>query len=499
MGMLATRDWYDLARDTNWTPRYISETEMFPPAFSDPYGIPMAEWERFDEPYKTTYREYVRTQAEKDVGAYSVKAATARTAFYRAADPAWKCLLQFHFGAVPFVEYGSVSAFARMTRFGKAPGMRNMANFGSLDETRHTQIQLYFAYELISENRAFDWAHKAPSTDNWLIMSERHCFDDVEHTRDAVSSAIMTNFAFEQGFTNLQFIALSADAKKYGDYSFAAMLQTIQSDEARHSQIGEPLIGIMLEAGRKEEVQRLIDISFWRIWKQFSALSGVSIDYYTPLDRREHSFKEFTENFVCEQFLRNLEALGLEKPWYWDEYFVPDIGVYHHAQQIGIYLYRATEWWDTVAAVSPGERAWLEEKYPGWNGSFGQVWDVIIDNVLNGRYARTEPELLPMMCNMTGLELTGIPGKKWNIKSYHLDIDGRRYHFGSPVDKWIFEQEPARYKGHLSFIDRYVAGLMPPGPDGPFQYMDMHPDDRGRCGHNYAWAEGYRPDAIAAE
>ncbi|MCK9910521.1 toluene monooxygenase, partial [Microbacteriaceae bacterium K1510] len=110
---------------------------------------------------------------------------------------------------------------------------------------RHTQIQMYFGYEFIGEHRAFDWAQKAPNTDNWVVISERHCFDDVEHTRDAVSSAIMTNFAFEQGFTNLQFIALSADAKKYGDYSFSAMLQTVQSDEARHSQIGEPLFEIM--------------------------------------------------------------------------------------------------------------------------------------------------------------------------------------------------------------------------------------------------------------
>ena len=99
--------------------------------------------------------------------------------------------------AIPFVEYGSVSAFARMTRFGKGPGMRNMANFGSLDEVRHTQIQMYFGYEFVNQHRAFDWAQKAPNTDNWIIISERHTFDDVEHTRDAVSAAIMTNFSFE--------------------------------------------------------------------------------------------------------------------------------------------------------------------------------------------------------------------------------------------------------------------------------------------------------------
>ncbi|MFT3731848.1 MAG: toluene monooxygenase [Hyphomicrobium sp.] len=497
MGMLATRDWYDLARQTNWTPKYISTEQMFPPQFSDGYGIGMEFWEEFDEPYKVTYRDYVQTQREKEVGAYSVKSATSRSEFYRKAEPGWKSMLQFHFGSIPFVEYGSVSAFARMTRFGKAPGMRNMATFGSLDETRHSQIQMFFGYEFIGEHRAFDWAHKAPNTDNWVVISERHCFDDVEHTRDAVSSAIMTNFSFEQGFTNLQFIALSADAKKYGDYSFSAMLQTVQSDEARHSQIGEPLIEIMLKAGRKEEAQRLIDISFWRVWKQFSALSGVSIDYYTPLERREHSFKEFVENFVCTQFLRNLNALGLDKPWYWDDHFLPDINTYHHAQQIGIYLYRATQWWDAVAGVSPRERDWLEQKYPGWNDTFGQTWGVIIENVLSGRTDRTEPQFLPMFCNMTGLELTGIPGKNWKVKAEHLDLDGRRYHFGSPVDKWIFELEPERYKGHLSFIDRFVAGLMPAGPEGAFEYMNMPVGDRGVCGDNYAWANGYRNRAAA--
>ena len=495
MALLANQDWYDIARDTNWTPSYVDETEIFPAQFSDPYKLPVGEWETFDEPYKITYRDYVRGQREKDIGAYSVKSAIARTEFYRNAAPGWKALLQLHFGAVPFTEYASVSAFARMSRFGRAPGMRNMATFGSLDEIRHAQIQMYFAYEFIGEHRAFDWAQKAVNTDNWVIISERHTFDDVEHTRDVVGAAIMTNFSFEQAFTNLQFIALSADARKYGDYSFATMLQTIQSDEARHAQIGEPLIEIMLRNGLKDEAQKLIDISFWRIWKQFSVLSGVSMDYYTPLDQREHSFKEFVIEFVGQQFLRNIKALGLDKPWYWDQYFLEDVETYHHAQQVGIYLYRATEWWDVIAGVSPAERSWLEAKYPGWNDTFGEVWDVIAQNILTGRADRTEPKLLPMLCNMTGLELTGVPGKKWKVEDCQLDLDGRRYHFGHPVDKWIFEQEPARYKNHLSFIDRFVEGLMPAGPDGPFEYMSMGVPDRGVCGENYTWAQAYRQAA----
>ena len=495
--MLKNSDWYDLARDTNWTPTYVEEEQLFPAEFSDPFGISLSEWEKFDEPYKVTYRDYVRTQREKDVGAYSIKSALDRVAFYRDADLGWKALLQLHFGAIPFIEYGSVSAFARMTRFGRGPGMRNMASFGSLDEIRHTQIQMIFGYEFLGEDQAFDWAQKAPNTDNWVVISERHAFDDIEHTRDAVSSAIMTNFSFEQGFTNLQFIALSADAKRNGDHSFSAMLQTVQSDEARHAQIGEPLLEIMIDNGRIEEAQLLIDISFWRVWKQFSTLSGVGMDYYTPLEKREHSMKEFVEEFVCQQFLRNIEALGLEKPWSWDEHFLPDIETYHHAQHIGMYLYRKTGWWDPIAGVGPAEREWLEEKYPGWNDTFGQVWDVITESILSGEVEKTEPSLMPMICNMSGLELSGVPGKNWNVKSHYVDLDGRRYHFGSAVDKWIFEQEPERYKSHMSIIDRYVEGLMPDTEDGFFQYMNMAPEEYGECAENFAWAEAFRANASA--
>ena len=488
MALLNSEEWYDIARDTNWTPSYVSEQALFPKELSDVLEMPLELLETFDEPYKVTYRDYVKTQREKDVGAYSVKAALARSQMYENASPGWKALLQMHFGAVSFLEYHSMSAFARMTRFGRAPGMRNMATFGSLDEMRHAQVHLYFAYEYLAKSRTFDWAQKAPRTDNWVIISERHTFDDLEHTRDAISAAIMTNFAFETAFTNLQFIALSADAANCGDFSFSTMLQSIQSDEARHAQIGEPLLKMMIDSGRKAEAQKLIDISFWRCWKQFAALSGTCMDYYTPLDKREGSFKEFMNEWILDQFVAKLEDMGMEKPWYWD-LLLEDIEVFHHAQQLGIYLYRPTEWWHPIAGTNPAERAWLEEKYPGWNDTFGQVWDVIIDNIRAGRLDSTIPKTLPMLCNMHGLELTGVPGKKWNLKDHTLDYKGRRYHFQSVVDKWIFEQEPERYAGHLSLIDRVAQGVV--APDGVMAHMNMAPEEYGVDGTNYAWVDAY--------
>ena len=351
----------------------------------------------------------MKTQREKDVGAYSVKAALSRSNFFKNASPHWKALLALHFSAVCWAEFHSASAFGRMTRFGRSPGLRNMATFGTLDEIRHGQIQIYFAYEFLRHDRVFDWCHKSSKTENWIIISLRHALDDIAHTRDAISAGIMLNMGLEQAFTNLQFVALSADAARFGDHTFATMLQSIQSDEARHAQIGEPLVRIMLENGRKKEAQQMVDVAFWRMWKQFSALSGIGMDYYTPLEHRENSLKEFMDEWVLGQFARSLEALGLDRPWYWD-YLAYDIATFHHAQQIGVYIYRATEWWRPIAGVSPEERDWLEEKYPGWNDTYGKCWDVIVDNIRKGRYERTTPVAPPLICNMCGLEVSGVAG-----------------------------------------------------------------------------------------
>lgn len=61
-------------------------------------GIPMPEWESYDEPYKQTYPEYVKVQREKDAGAYSVKAALERSKMFENADPGWLSVIKAHYG-----------------------------------------------------------------------------------------------------------------------------------------------------------------------------------------------------------------------------------------------------------------------------------------------------------------------------------------------------------------------------------------------------------------
>ena len=149
----------------------------------------------------------------------------------------------------------------------------------------------------------------------------------------------MANFAFETGYTNLQFIGLSADAARAGDYTFAKLIQSIQSDEARHAQIGTPVLQAMIEAGQKDKAQNLIDIAFWRSWKLFTILTSLPMDYYMPLEHREGSFKEFMQEWIIDQFARSLQDLGLDKPWYWD-IFLRDLDEHHHGQQLGLWSWR---------------------------------------------------------------------------------------------------------------------------------------------------------------
>lgn len=285
MATLGRLDWYDIARTTNWTPKYVQEDELFPPEMSGSMGLPLPAWEAYDEPYKQTYPEYVKIQREKDAGAYSVKAALERSKMFENADPGWLSVLKAHFGAIARAEYSASTAEARMARFGKAPGMRNMATLGMMDEIRHGQIQLYFPHEHCAKDRQFDWAHKAYDTNEWAILASRHMFDDMMTTRGAVGVALMLTFAFETGFTNMQFLGLAADAAEAGDWTFSNLISSVQTDESRHAQIGGPLVSILIENGKKAEAQKIVDIGIWRAWKLFSVLTGPMMDYYTPLEQ----------------------------------------------------------------------------------------------------------------------------------------------------------------------------------------------------------------------
>jgi Methane/Phenol/Alkene Hydroxylase len=70
---------------------------------------------------------------------------------------------------------------------------------------------------------------------------------------DAIDLAIQLNFVFETGFTNLQFMAMAARADRAHHHLFEKTVASIQTDEARHAQIGHPVLVI------KPRIDRLVN------------------------------------------------------------------------------------------------------------------------------------------------------------------------------------------------------------------------------------------------
>jgi toluene monooxygenase system protein A len=266
--------WFGLARDLDWEFSYVREEEVFPKEVSGSPWLAGEDWKGWDEPYKTTYADYVANQSEKERGVGAVRAALGRISDFKRLPRTWLSALKLHNATLPLAEFAAVIGNLRAARFGRTGAWRTAASFGALDELRHTQIPLLLMHPLVSWDEQFDWTHRFFHTDNWVAIAARHLADELLLGADPIEFAVGTNFVFETGFTNLQFIGLSAVAHEVGDRLFETLLGSIQSDEARHAQIGGPVLAKLVEKD-PERAQRLVDKWFWRSWQLFALRDGL--------------------------------------------------------------------------------------------------------------------------------------------------------------------------------------------------------------------------------
>jgi toluene monooxygenase system protein A len=453
-------DWLDVARKVDWDFKYVTEKEVFPEVISGTPWLTHDAWKGWEETYRNTYREYVQNQLAKDESILSVRDALGKARLTEKLDPGWISLAKFHNAAVALGEYAACIGELRMARFGRDSAWRTMANLGALDEIRHTQIPLLLSSDLLRLDSNFNWTHKGYHTNEWGMIAARHLFDDMFTAANAVDTAIQLTFVFETGFTNLQFIAMAAMADMADDHVFEKALASIQTDESRHAQQGHPVLRAVIENGGKEWGQYLLDKMWWRSWHIFAILTGVSMDYLTPLEARRHSFKEFMEEWIMDQFEKNLEEFGLDRPWYWDD-FVDEMDWLHHSFELGLYTYRQTLWFD-MPMPGPNEREWLSEKYPGWSDSFQPQWEWIENAWKTKGEIATLPYSIPAICNLCHIPCTMRPGTDFRkVPARTWEYEGRRYLFCSAPCKWIFQQQADLYKSHMSVVDRLFMGDAP--------------------------------------
>src|SRR5258706_2120885 len=457
--MLKRSQWLDAARKLDWQFSYVREEDVFPVVASGKPWLDREHWSEWDEPFRTSYAEYVKTQCAKEEALLAVREAVGKPEDFQKLPVPWRSVLKLHAATLPLAEFAAVIGNLRGVRFGRDGAWRTMATLGALDELRHTQIPLAVMHELVRIEPQFDWAHRFYHTNNWVAIAARHLVDELLLASNAIEFAIGTHFVFETGFTNLQFVALSALAHDVGDRMFEKMLGSIQSDEARHAQIGMPVLATVMKHD-KDYAQYLLDKWFWRDWLLFSVVTGFSMDYLTPVEHRSQSFKEFMEEWVLDQYIRSIEGLGLKKPWYWDT-FVESLDNYHHMVYASAYTYRASVWFDFVVP-GPKDREWLRSKYPRTWDMYEPVWQTITkrweESDVGNEFA-VHGSAIVTFCDLCQLVLCGGTPRKNTAPT--LTYQGKKYIFCSEPCRWIFEKEPGRYASHKDVVKRVLAGEAP--------------------------------------
>ncbi len=457
--MLKRDDWLDLARKLDWEFSYVSEEEVFPEVQSGTPFLPQEAWQDWEEPFRTTYTEYVGNQHQKNDSVHAVRDAVGRIEDYEQLSPEWLSSLKLHAATLPLAEFAAVIGNLRAARFGRDSAWRMMSTFGALDEFRHTQIPLELLHELVKWDPQFDWTHKFYHSSDWVSVAAKHMMDELLLGTSAVDFAVGTHFVFETGFTNLQFVALASVAHHTRDRMFEKMVSSIQTDEARHSQIGHTVLSKLVQHA-PERAQYLLDKWFWRSWQLFAVVTGFAMDYLTPLEHRTQSFKEFMQEWILAQYQRTLEEFGMRKPWYWDT-FLQALDYYHHMVYVSAYTYRATVWFDMVVP-GPAERAWLRRKYPHSFSKIEPIWQNIIE-----RWQHTDPgndwgvhgTCMVGLCDLCQIVLCGGTPQSNSVST--LSYNGRKYIFCSDPCRWIFEQEKDKYSPHKNIVDRILAGEAP--------------------------------------
>jgi toluene monooxygenase system protein A len=280
------------------------------------------------------------------------------------------------------------------------------------------------------------------------------------------------------------------------------MVTSIQTDEARHAQIGHPVLAEVMKHD-PEYAQYLVDKWFWRNWHIFSILTGVTMDYFTAPDQRPTSFKEFMEEWIVDQYLRTLDEFGLKKPWYWD-LFLDELEIYHHMIYASAYTYRAALWFNFVMP-SPADRQWLRRKYPKYWDDMDAIWERVSEQ-WNAAGPGPNSEMsvhaqaMPTFCDLCQLPLSA--GTPRNNTANTLAFEDRKYIFCSEPCRWIFLKEPERYASHKDLVKRVLTGEAPANlPDLLTAYFRLTPEtwEKDVCGGEYDWLSKARSNGANRE
>lgn len=455
----------EFTRDLSWEPSYVPREEMYPPEHAE--GVHFSDWDKFDDPFRLYYKDYVNMQEKKEQSLHMVFDHAARYDFLSRVEETWLEGMKLFACGQGQTEYETAKDHVAIARYAPAPALRAAALYQSIDELRHAQN---YAHYLRYANRRMPgfsgWAQLFQN--HWLYQGIRSCFEDLL-TANPFEAIIGANVVLEIGFTNLNFVALPAVGAANYEHAWAQLQLTTQSDETRHMAIGQAMMKALLEEDERNLpiLQHWLDKWTWRLYRVDALAGSIFFDYFAK--NKVMSYKEAFQKYFVDDFIGGLVSdlgpYGLREPKYLPD-MLSDMDSLSHT--VWKYLYtRKKGLWFKVFQPDEQDKEWLREKYPGWQELVGDFWDSAAagDDVDNDG-------LVPV-CNLCHSACMFETPDRPTIQGPH-HYDGRVYWFCSVACKEIFEREPQKYKDDKTLVDLVLDGQAPDDPESFLKFMGIN-------------------------
>ena len=159
-----------------WEPSYVPKEAIYPPANYE--GIHFKDWDRWDDPFHMSFKQYVEIQAKKDNGFHPARDAFDRYGGSDRIDRRWLEGMKVVYPILFHGEYGALRSHARVSRYAPAPALRAAAFYQSIDELRHSQNHVYQMRMLNKHTDGFNnWAEW--KRHHFLLQPAKMLFEDI--------------------------------------------------------------------------------------------------------------------------------------------------------------------------------------------------------------------------------------------------------------------------------------------------------------------------------
>lgn len=460
-------------RDLDWEPSYVSWDELYPYAKIE--GIKIHDWSRWEDPFRVTIENYVRIQAEKERKFQAIREnIDLMQSQLDISDARWLEAMKLFMGAAAPSEYNAHRLFQFVARHVPSPAIRFAALTQSVDELRHVQDQVLMFNNYNKYYQGFhSWRQVASR--HWLMSVPKSFFEDAL-TAGPFEALAAISFGFEVVFTNILFVTVGSMAVKNSDHTYTGVGFTSQSDESRHMTLGMMAIRAMLEEDPDNVpiVQRWLDKWYWRAYKGFAVVPYM-LDYIAP--RKLMSWKEAFEMYIEDQvfngLFKDLEPYGIRLPLHAEDSIKEKD---HLTHQVALLLHRLPHvTFFHPFAPNEHDKAFLAEKYgSAWEDIWAKKWE-----------QQTAPDHdptypgLPQLCQTCQIPMIfSEPDNPEETCFRHSVHEGETYHFCSDGCKWIFDQEPDKYKQAWLPVHEILSGNCGPA-EKLYEYWGVEPEDTG--------------------